>query len=375
MERLQTTIVALGFTSLACLVSCAAWSSAQTSEGCAPSAPTRVQGTSNGPHTYFEALVARPDCMAAFSLRDNAQLKKYSNSKSKPQRVTYDPTNDSDPRRQDAAKVVLAAGSVSLGNTVRLPIGTSDGTSTLVTWDAWFGKEFAVSNTGIGAYKTFQFSSPNNRIWFEVRTRLSLNEARQAKRPVKERQGPRALRPDQQVDSKQRAAGGQSATAPGTPSPRKAPEVPPSVPSARREDSSSNDRAALGVVDARGYPAGGTVLGPNVMRDAPLSPQAGRFTIRAETWTRYWVLIEQRADDWDLMSLWVADEDHDPVLIIDRLQFNVKKSVDKFWLEYNTSAHARPGLGERIGYARNVVMLRNVKDVSSLMQRPEKQSR
>jgi hypothetical protein len=73
------------------------------------------------------------------------------------------------------------------------------------------------------------------------------------------------------------------------------------------------------------------------------------------------------------MSLWVADEDNDPVLIIDRLQFAVKKSVEHFWLEYNTSARLPEGLDERVGYARNVVMLRNVKDLSSLLRRPTKQ--
>ena len=95
--------------------------------------------------------------------------------------------------------------------------------------------------------------------------------------------------------------------------------------------------------------------------------------VKAETWTRYWVLIEQRADDWDLMSLWVADENNDAVKIIDRLQFAVKGTLHAFWLEYNTSSKGKgAALGERVGYARNVAMLRNVKDVESLMQRPVK---
>jgi hypothetical protein len=85
-------------------------------------------------------------------------------------------------------------------------------------------------------------------------------------------------------------------------------------------------------------------------------------------------LIEQRADDWDLVSLWVADEHTDPVLIIDRRQLRVNAAggVESFWFEYNTSSHARPGLPERVGYVRNLVMLRNANDVPALLQRPVK---
>jgi hypothetical protein len=372
MERMERAVVVLGLTGLACAVWFGAWPSAQTSGRCASSGSTGAQGGSQTSHAYFAALVGRPDCMAAYSLRDNAQLEQFKNSKKRPQRVSYDPANDPDPRRQDAAKIVVPAGKASIGNTIRLPIGTSDGTTTLVTWDAWFGTEFRYENTGIGTYKTFQFASPANRIWFEVRTRFKQDEARKAGRAVRV---PKARR-GAVADSNQDTASGDQAT--GAPAAqgaaqKRAPAPPSPVPSA--SGSSRGDRVDIGAVDARGYGARGTTLGPNVLRGAPLSPQAGTFTVRAETWTRYWVLIEQRANDWDLMSLWVGDEDNDPVQIIDRLQFNVKGTVDSFWLEYNTSTKPREGLGERIGYARNVVMLRNVKDVPSLLQRPAKQGR
>jgi hypothetical protein len=48
----------------------------------------------------------------------------------------------------------------------------------------------------------------------------------------------------------------------------------------------------------------------------------------------------------------------------------VNGSVDAFWLEYNTSSHGGADLGERVGYVRNVVMLRNPKDVPALLRRP-----
>jgi hypothetical protein len=367
---MKRTFALFAVAGLAGALSFGAQPSAQTAGRCSSGAAA----PSRGSHAYFEALAARPDCMAAFSLRDAAQLDQYTHSKRKPHYVTYDPANDPDPRRQDAAKIAVPAGKVSLPNQVRLPIGTSDGTTTLVTWDAWFGSEFRFDNTGIGTYKTFQFASPADRIWFEVRTKFKQDEARNRRRASKV---PRAKRA--RAGSSEQAAPNPGAAAATPPPPTK--DAAPRAKGRARRDSgpvaaaappASGDRVDIGVVDARGYGAGGTTLGPNVLRGAPLAPQAGSFTIRAETWTRYWVLIEQRANDWDLMSLWVADEDHDPVQLIDRLQFNVKKSVDSFWLEYNTSSHPREGLGQRVGYVRNVVMLRNAKDVASLLQRPVK---
>jgi hypothetical protein len=324
LERVNQSLLVLGLLALGTATWLVARPSAQAN-GCASSAPSRPAGASAkpGPHAYFESLVARPDCMAAYSLRDNAQLAKYTHGPNRiEQRVTYEPEKDTDPRRQDAAKVFVPAGDVSLRSTVRLPIGTTDGTSTLVIWDAWFGSEFRFSNTGIGNYKTFQFASPANRIWFELRTRFK------------------------QAESGRKGRGGVIGGGGGS--------------------------DAVGELDVRAYGAKGTALGPNVERGGPLTPRAGVFTVRAETWTRYWVLLEQNANDWDPVSLWVADEDTDPVQIIDRRQLNIKKSVEQFWIQYNTSTQSTKGLGARTSYVRNVVMLRNINDVRSVLQKPVK---
>ena len=361
MKRMNKTLVVVGITVLGCAVSLGIEPSAQTDSGCG-AASSKSQS-----HAYFDSLVSRADCWKAYSLRDNEQIKRYTNSKTKSLRVTYDPANDADPRKQDAAKLVVPAGKVSLGNTVRLPIDTSDGTTTLVTWDAWFGKEFRYENTDISNYKTFQFASPKDRIWFEVRTRFKQDGARNARRAGRAARG-QARRNNNGAGA---GSGKQSveASTTGVPAPAKTEAAPRPTSTA----SGGSDSVVIGAVDARGYGNKGTTLGPNVVRGAPLSPQAGTFTVRAETWTRYWVLIEQRADDWDLMSLWVADENHNAVQIIDRLQFTVKGTVHAFWLEYNTSDKGKgAALGERVGYVRNVAMLRNAKDVGSLMIRPVK---
>ncbi|HEY0872610.1 MAG TPA: hypothetical protein VGD94_03990 [Vicinamibacterales bacterium] len=131
----------------------------------------------SGSHAYYLTLAGRSDCLRAYSLRDAAQLQTpnnggFAHSNSRPLVVTYDPANDPDPRRQDAAKVVIGTSSNSLVNQVRVPIPQYSG-ALLVTWDAWFGKEFAQSTSGIPTYKNFQLAS-NGAIWTEVRSRFSL---------------------------------------------------------------------------------------------------------------------------------------------------------------------------------------------------------
>jgi hypothetical protein len=259
-------------------------------------------------HDYFNALVARADHWKSYSLRDAAQVVSLKTSNSLPPSVTYDFANDPDPRKQDAAKVLIPAQVVSIPNQLRLPVGTEDGHTYLFTWDAWFGAELRYANTGISNYKTFQFSSPRtpggaDTIWFEINNRWSLapNEA--------------------------------------------------------------------GLAGVRYYATASTMNGPNVTSTDPLGPTSGTFTIRSETWTRYWVKITQRANDYELVSLWVGDENNDAVQIIDELQFAVFGSVVQFWLEYNTSTTST-GAGDRVSYARNWVALRDIADVSSVFQRP-----
>ena len=270
------------------------------------------------PNAYFDTLSVRGDCMVAYSLRDMNQLLAFmdqANPSIKPWDVTYDPTHDPDPRRQDAAKVVVPADVVSLPNNVRLPVPDVGTDSLFVTWDSWMGSEFAYQYTGIGNYKHFQFTSPD-RIWTEVKSDF-----------------------DQAVKD-----------APG----------------------------AVAMVMVRSYAQmGGGLLGPNVTDVQPLSPQVGQFPIMAEKWTRYWAFFNP-VGGWYEFSLWLADASRGPVLVLDRLQIKPNYPAgatgwQSFWLEYNTSDHGlATGFPARVGYARNVVMLRGVgaSAVPGLLQRP-----
>jgi hypothetical protein len=269
-------------------------------------------------HEYFNKLKARPEQVAEYSLRDQGQIEKYRTQRSRPSHVTYDPAKDADSRKQDAAKLVVPADKVSLHTTVRVPIPATKDDRLLVTWDAWFGREFAFNKTGIGTYKNFQFSS--GRIWTEVRSRFKLA-------------APPAIA---MVDVRQYAQ--ERAFGEGT---TNGPEV-------------------------NGIKYGGAVIGPMV----------GDFAIMPETWTRYWVLFTP-AGDWYEFSLWVADENRDAVQIVDRrlIKPNLPKHDywDHFWLEYNTSSHRENGPADRgplVAYARNIVMLKGVADPKGLFERP-----
>jgi len=277
-----------------------------------PYVPETSAVNPGGPHAYFDALSLRGECMVAYSLRDMSQLLAFMDSTSKTWDVTYDPAHDPDPRRQDAAKLLIPASTVSLPNNVRLPIPDPGTDSVLVTWDSWLGREFAFANTGISNYKHFQFASPAARIWTEVKADFDYAQ-----------------------------------------------HFPPAVAMLR--------------VRYYGEKAQGEA-GPNVTNENPLSPQASEFPILPEVWTRYWAYFKP-AGNWFEFSMWMADETHGPVKVLDRLQIQPNYSLgatgwEKFWLEYNTSDHGLPVFPARTAYARNVVMLKGVADPTTLLERP-----
>ena len=275
-------------------------------------------------HAYYVQLASRPDCLQAYSLRNPQQLATrenggYSALNSRPPAVSYDPQNDSDPRRQDAAKIVIYPTSNNLQNQVRLPIPTHAPDSLFVVWDVWFGEEWLYNFHGIADQKTWQFGSPLNRIHTEVRMRYAMASNR----------------------------------APGN----------------------------VAIIDGRQYPAGRYSIGPNITEYNTLAPRDGTFAVKPETWTRLFAYFKApgSGEMWWQYSLWAADAETGPVLIYDRLQIRPSPksetaSWEDFWLEYNTSTNLarsnRPDRPPLIAYARNVVMLKGVADVTPLLRRP-----
>jgi hypothetical protein len=235
---------------------------------------------------------------------------------------------------------------------------TLDGHAYFVVWDAYWTSSFLRKNHGFNNYKAFQFDS-NRSIWLETQMRFGGGKARVP-----------GFDPDRHV----------------------------------------------GVVTVRSYnrpggprtwaPACANCLPPTTTGNHPLAPARGRFVVWPDRWTRYFWLIEQRPSDYDLVSLWVADEETDPVQVYDRVGVSVRDrhTIEYMRLEFNTSANAgRRGEGGRrrgasrrdvtigtgrahqsdatkpdtagrreplVAYVRDVVILRDPGDVRSFLRRP-----
>ena len=280
-----------------------------------------------GQYPYFGKLSRRPDCLSSHSMRDDAELATYAQSRVRPRDVTYQPEADQDSRRQDAAKIQIPKGQVSLPNNVLYPIPTHAPASLFATWDFWMGSEFAFPNTQIGNYKHYNFYSLD-RIWTEPK--LYFSEASE--------QHPGAL-----AVSKTRYYG--------------------------RQD--------------------GGEWGSNVTHNNPITPLDGLFLLKPETWTRYWFLFAPTGEpatitysdgsihqhEWWAYSFWANDVTSPTVTQI----YDGKRIVPNYergatgWhrlnVEYNTSGK---GLGEqtpaRTSYMRNVVFLKGITDPSSLLE-------
>lgn len=92
--------------------------------------------TARDVHAYFTTLKARPEKVADYSLRDQAQIDKYRQGKIA-STVTYDPARDTDPRKQDAAKVFIPA-DLEPSASARDRNGRSFSSIWSSLWTGWF---------------------------------------------------------------------------------------------------------------------------------------------------------------------------------------------------------------------------------------------
>jgi hypothetical protein len=296
--------------------------SAPTPPPPAPTPPPPPPPLPGASHAYFDSLSARPDVLAAYSLRDQAQIDTYRGAKSQPSAVIYDPQNDRDPRKQDAAKVLLPAN--SLQTQVWLPTKHQPRQNLLVTWDMWYGKEFKYQSSLLGGHKAWNLCSPNEAIWTELQALYDLA-------------------------------------------------------------SSTSDVAFTAIRQYSGWgpntsPMGGVNMNGRNYGNTTIGPMKAEFGVRPETWTRHWLYFQQDPP-WYRMYLWMADPNRGPVQVYDGLQVlprlpGVGTSMDGTWdilrVEYNTSQAVVSGTRPLVGYTRNVVMLKNLalSTVSGLLQRP-----
>jgi hypothetical protein len=222
----------------------------------------------------------------------------------------------------------------SLPHQVRLPLDTVDGNTYAFTWDVFYSSSFM--NTGLEGNKTFQFSSGEDTIWWEVKTRMD---------------------------------GGSKVSIP--------PSFDPSI--------------HVGGMDVRSYnkPGGnanwsltdGKFLGPGVLSAEPVTPMQTTWLLYPNRWIRYWVVVDQRANDYDYIDLYAADEQTGPVQIFKHIAVSTftnragVPTINKFWLEFNDSMDRLPAerastQRDMVAYVRNFAAFRNIGDVTPLLQRP-----
>jgi hypothetical protein len=257
----------------------------------------------------------RPDCLAAYHLRSDAQLDSLETLKSGVSEVgemrfpvDYDSAVDGALFRIDPR-----VGSTDAEHK-RLGIGISDG-SMLLTWELRFdgGHEY-VADGYLTRHKTYMIGwrgangSGDNR-WLGLRTEYV--NAAQAKR---------------------------------------------------------------GVAEFQAYMVGPTYLAPGTTMGAQSSilPVAGTFFIEANTWTRVWVFLQDIDKPVSYVSVWVADATRGPVQLQNRNAVIVPPGgITKFWFEYDTSQEDALN-PEMRSWNRNFVVLKNVPagDVPGLLLRP-----
>ena len=350
-------------------------------------------------HAYFESLTRRADLWKSYSMRDPAQLAAAgAGSSNASTGVSYNPGADTDRHRQDAAKVTIpawmadtplvqgisagdttlyldaykpsyppgrvirvdnevmtvaawlndssisvkrgtystaptshSAGATVMRNTnslrpqARFPLGTEDGHSYFFTWDGYWTDSFI--GAGVFNHKAFQFSSGSqdgDAIFLE---------------------------PDATYGAK---------TCPAN-----------SVASFLVRSYNKTGGVANWLLTT------GDQLGPSATAQQPLGPRAP-FCLQPNQWVRFFLNLRQRANDYDYVDMWVADETRDPVQVLFNVPISVRpsgktpNSIAKFWIEFNTSEDEYFRLDNRplVAYVRNFVALRDNDDPRNLLIRP-----
>lgn len=366
-----------------------------------------VEAAEVNQHSYFDTLVRRSDVWKSYSLRTAAQLSPDSQggliAAPDQEWASYSPDTDTDRNRQDAAKVVIpafnattvltravgasdtlltlesaykpqypvgrvikvdrevmrvaswqsdttisvergafstaaashAAGAVlmhatnSLKNQIRMPLGTSDGHSYFFTWDGYWTDSYV--GAGKFNHKAFQFSNggqDGNAIWFEPDVTYG--------------------------DTNQRC-------------------YQQGVHFAAFHARSYNQ---LGGV-ANWLLTDGNKLGPSVTAQSPLN-QSAEFCMKPNQWVRFFMHFRQRANDYDYVDFWLADEEQEPIQVLANIPVSLRPtgrnphSIQKFWVELNTSTDDFFRIDNRdlVAYVRNFVALQDPADVRPLLVRP-----
>ncbi len=94
----------------------------------------------------------------------------------------------------------------------------------------------------------------------------------------------------------------------------------------------------------------GETLGPGTSDNQPVCPQTTAFVIKPNVRTRWYARVEQRANDYDYVTLWLADANTDAVKVLTDLPMSVglvgnptaKQGIKTYYIEDNTSEDTTP---------------------------------
>lgn len=311
-------------------------------------------GADVGPHAYYNALVARPDVYRSWSLRSQSTVDTVNPVSSV---WSYIWPADGYQDAQDAMKFMSAPrssaaeqDSIPSSAQIKFPLAISTG-SVFITWDFYYGIEFKQHYGGVATHKAYQVGDGDSTgaysIYCELRNGYKDAEASTAVAVYDNR-------------------------------------------CYQMKTESTHAWFVPGLSTQPAYkPTGQGAL------------DSQTFGIKANVWTRYFMeLHTQKTGDqfteWNatstgtlpstttyrMFSIWLADEATDPTRVLYRVPWRLRKTfLTKFVFEFNTSSppssNGNPvGMtGTQIGYARNVVMLRDpvVSEAdSTLFARPER---
>lgn len=337
----------------------------------------------DNPHAYFEQLRARPDCLAAYSLRDPANagegLEHRVPLTVNTEQMSYLYPHDPDPRQQDAMKVRMPEGWMGLEQMLNLPthrdkLGTA-GQSLLIAFDFWFGAEFAHAHSRLDLHKgtPIVVVVEGDELWAGLRADYRAATEWVSHLPPG---GPFVAMTYPQCTGKGKVVktdqyGGTNWIDGMEGYPRVT--LPYDVPEKERRGYTESIAPICSTVDPGGQEVG----------------------VVAETWTRYWLYFERDETlDWVTQhsnwagqllaaykwSLWFADVAREPLLVVDQAVIGCPKSwqkhITRLRCEFaagNSNVDSKyEGRGDLVAYTRNWACLHGTarEDVLGLLQRP-----
>ena len=228
-----------------------------------------------------------------------------------------------------ASGATLMHSTNSLRNQVRIPLGTEDGHDYFFTWDAYWTDSYL--GTGKFNHKAFQLTSGSrdgDSIWLESDMTYGSD-------------GSSCWNPAVHVATFHMRL----MNLPGG--------------------------------DANWSLTDGNRIGPGATKENPLGPRT-EYCVEPNTWVRFFLHMRQRANDYDYIDMWIADERREAVQVVHNVPVSVRpsgltpNSVKTFWVEFNSSDDTLYRMDGRdlVSYVRNFVALRDIGDARSLLVRP-----